>query len=1188
MTFLSRIVGLVLSFFTVLPAYSAVLDIKKHSDVVYALTDSQQILRFDLASGEALTPIGLAHNADHFTLIGEQLITATNREIRAIDLSDGSVSYIGSALAGILYISADSDTLLTWESDSYLRTYSPSGELLGSRGISTDFVSSEGNRSTPGILHNNRNRICNLSISSSNLPSASCKYFSNSTTHFSELGAIDEDLYLLSSGYIFDSKEENIKSRIPETGLIAATYLEDDMLVVDSEGALIQYTSADIKSGTYNHTDAIDFLTSSGSDFVAISVQGSDISGTYFSPEIDQTPIIVELPSAEEPPENMVPEQFLTMQSGNALFYDRETRSIHIWSLATNDFTDSYYAGDDVLDIAYDEYLNTYFSVHSDGYVRRIDFKADSPELETIAYLPGESNSKLVTYMDEIRVYGAGSSLHSLGHDGNFLSTFSYYSRAIDAPEWHSETTAYYYSSDNYLYKLNYDIETESSVNSEFFRFDSAIDAKTKLIPETNLLVVGNGQLFNAETLTASRALSRNTYDAAYPAGILVTVSEDRDALHVWSESGELTQIIYQAENSDLRLFYDDTYLGVITMQNNAMSVTRYNIASNGDSDGDDISDFFDSCPDTPNADQTDMDGDFIGDVCDSDIDGDEIPNDIEVANGLDPEDFSDRAEDKDNDGLPNFYEYLTGTDISIADLPTLTDSFTVDFNNGVIPAELVTSGGTWFISSEFRYEREGFNLQAPKAISNAQLPYILFYASFDGTGDLQFYQHSDNHYYSSNPVTRVYVDGVEVEQTYQNGQRYIDGSLISTGIREIKIELQLPNSTSSFQPRQLVLDDIRYKKYLGPDYDGDDIPDTTDNCRYDYNPDQSDTDQDGYGDACDNYNDLDYDDDGVLNNSDNCPYDFNPNQADTDRDGEGDSCDYYFDLDSDGDGAEDDYDNCPAIWNSDQADLDYDWVGDACDSDIDGDGISNSDEISMGRDPNVAESLWQDSDNDSVADFLEAGFDMSPSEFNDVTPMDLSPYHPLGNITSSYSTDDWDGNYTTSISRDGDRFIQAWENSTCKFFVEPQDDGIYITGGECEDGTEVVYTGYLLFPASAKPGETITKEATQEFFENGESVYFEPFERKVTFTGTGTVTFGGETYKTIELGYGPNAEFREVYAEGLGLYSFDVFKLDSIEATDLQSWGGSGGSSSSGGALNLFWLVLASLSLLSRRRSTV
>jgi len=445
MTFRSRIVGLALTLFTVLPAYSAVLDIKEHSDVVYALTDSQQILRFDLVSGEALTPIGLAHNADHFTVIGEQLITATDREIRAIDLSDDSVSYIGSALASVLYISADSDTLLTWESDSYLRTYSPSGEFLGSRGISTDYVSSGGNRSTPGILHNNRNRICNLSISSSNLPSASCKYFSNSNTHFSELGAIDEDLYLLSSGYIFDSEEENIKSRIPETGLITATYLEDDMLVVDSEGALIQYTSADIKSGTYNHTDAIDFLTSSGSDFVAISVQGSDISGTYFSPEIDQIPIIVELPSAEEPPENMVPEQFLTMQSGNALFYDRETRSIHIWSLATNDFTDSYYAGDDVLDIAYDEYLNTYFSVHSDGYVRRIYFKADSPELETIAYLPGESNSKLVTYMDKIRVYGAGNSLHSLGHDGNFLSTFSYYSRAIDAPEWHSETTAYWY-----------------------------------------------------------------------------------------------------------------------------------------------------------------------------------------------------------------------------------------------------------------------------------------------------------------------------------------------------------------------------------------------------------------------------------------------------------------------------------------------------------------------------------------------------------------------------------------------------------------------------------------------------------------------------------------------------------------------------------------------------------------------
>jgi hypothetical protein len=41
-----------------------------------------------------------------------------------------------------------------------------------------------------------------------------------------------------------------------------------------------------------------------------------------------------------------------------------------------------------------------------------------------------------------------------------------------------------------------------------------------------------------------------------------------------------------------------------------------------------------------------------------------------------------------------------------------------------------------------------------------------------------------------------------------------------------------------------------------GSDGDKDGFKRTDDNCPYDYNPDQTDTDQDGYGNACDAYDD--------------------------------------------------------------------------------------------------------------------------------------------------------------------------------------------------------------------------------------------------------------------------------------------------------------------------------------------
>jgi hypothetical protein len=108
-------------------------------------------------------------------------------------------------------------------------------------------------------------------------------------------------------------------------------------------------------------------------------------------------------------------------------------------------------------------------------------------------------------------------------------------------------------------------------------------------------------------------------------------------------------------------------------------------------------------------------------------------------------------------------------------------------------------------------------------------------------------------------------------------------------------------------------------------DSDGDGLADrltsasacALDNCPAAPNAAQTDSDEDGRGDACDvcpfdAQNDTDHD--GACGSADVCPGVYDPVQDDQDHDGFGDACD-----------------NCPLVVSADQADRDGDGAGDAC-----------------------------------------------------------------------------------------------------------------------------------------------------------------------------------------------------------------------------------------------------------------
>ena len=168
------------------------------------------------------------------------------------------------------------------------------------------------------------------------------------------------------------------------------------------------------------------------------------------------------------------------------------------------------------------------------------------------------------------------------------------------------------------------------------------------------------------------------------------------------------------------------------------------------------------------------------------------------------------------------------------------------------------------------------------------------------------------------------------------------------------------------------------------------------DNCPAEDNADQTNTDGDAQGDACDpfpNDPDNDLDDDTVSGHIDNCPSVANgpndaSNQLDDDNDSVGNVCDAFPndpDNDIDGDTVSGEIDNCPTEPNTDQLNTDGDSEGNACDADDDNDNLTDIEEQQYGTDP-----LLIDTDGDGITDAEEIAVGRNPNQFDAFIPLPL------------------------------------------------------------------------------------------------------------------------------------------------------------------------------------------------------
>ncbi|GAA6138994.1 hypothetical protein NBRC116583_27410 [Arenicella sp. 4NH20-0111] len=171
----------------------------------------------------------------------------------------------------------------------------------------------------------------------------------------------------------------------------------------------------------------------------------------------------------------------------------------------------------------------------------------------------------------------------------------------------------------------------------------------------------------NAGTVTVDYATANGTAEAGqdYTAVSTTTLTFSR---------GELSKTISVSVSGDAMVEDDETVLvnlsnatgfGVAIVDGRGLGTIKND---DFDRDGDGVLDPLDNCPDDPNPNQADFEGDGVGDACDSDTDGDGLPDDYELANGLNPRNSFDRDADPDNDGFTNIEEFEFGSDPQVAD----------------------------------------------------------------------------------------------------------------------------------------------------------------------------------------------------------------------------------------------------------------------------------------------------------------------------------------------------------------------------------------------------------------------------------------------------------------------------------------------------------------------------------------
>lgn len=1164
------------------PSFAALEDTKQRNNVVYFLYSApNKIVRYDLTQQTFLSDISLSKVPTAFDIDDDHVYIGSHREVYAINLEDLSSTFVRNASNEVTGIVAstyqihykDGGTLVSVSKSDYSQTHDFGLWYSGSNFVHSAAENSLYARSS-GISPSD---IRKISLDEQGLPTNS-----NDSPYHGDYPSASQLYVNGSENKIYDNAGISyFASDLTYAGSIPVdvtdiAFIGDNVVVLD-DAQVHLFSAANIEQGTINVESDSFFIAASEQTVVTfVEVQNSGLNAYTYDVSA------FSLPEPGEPVDptgiDFEPEAWSDNGQDTIYLLDNDALSVYRRSIENDIYLTSYVLSSPASWMTYSKEHQRLYLGYSSGKITYFDTTQTSPTETHIATLA-------------TAVYGlapAGKFLFAADGSGawNTHYTFNLAGETVDSVDWRNTSNEYLW---NPLTERMYhfrngtspnDIEwTEIDSNTGEFGADGdspyhgdtlSISSPLILSFDQQLILNGAGQLIDVYSLEVLNALSNNISSGVWFEEQLVTVNSNNGALQFWGANYQLlNESLFNGSKTE-RIIGLGNLLIVVTKQTTGFSFNHFDMSDLPDTDNDGQHDLIDSCPAVANPEQSDSDGDRIGDACDLDNDNDGIPDTAETEAGLNPLDSTDALLDADGDGFSNLNEYLHGSDIAIADsspvkIATLLETFDDGLPKGFYVA--LDSLQPWAIETDS--QENSFITSTNPAVTNglSQLNYLANFASGTFSFDLRI---EDNYNYNTN--FRVLVDNEEVSTSYQS---------LNNGWRRYTLDLTDGEHNLAFK----ITTEYWYSHYEVTQFSIDNV---------------------AYG--------IDSDNDGTLDAMDNCPSYSNRRQEDRDNDGIGDYCDPepdVPDVDTDSDGVSDSIDNCPAIANTDQSNLDGDELGNACDDDIDNDGIANDIEENYSfLDPYDESDALADYDSDGASNLYEITNDKNPEVADEYALFNIFDYYPLGEFTQVYQNSN--SSYTVSMTNGevADTFMVESDFSD-PVQISVTDDCIMLTAMPAEgyNYPSIITEGWCELPTQISEGQTIVMESMIHLTDPQDGYVYQSLNvvRRLEIETFGSKQWQGQSTQFVTLkqtmrlydslsGVLQDESVDSVtLLKGLGEESIEGVNLQSLDVTQLVTkWNtptppqptpvpDSGNNSSSsgggGGSTNyLFILLLASV----------